>query len=176
MPTPAEQYRTLVARLEAIQEGPEPTAPTGGLPSDNSQNPSMMAQHKKNTQWDPLIMYGQSILKDPKASTNVKVGSMFGYLKMIQLMGISDTQLDQGLKSLEPLLTKNKEAWKAANETAQKIKPVTDGMRINYADGFNGANGLGKEFAKDLMAQYGQWLASPPALEEPKPFNLNPFK
>jgi hypothetical protein len=172
-----QEYRALVNRLEAIQEAeaPAPT-PMGGLPSGETPDMPGQAQYKKRNQWDPLVKHGQAILKDPKLSNNQRIGSMYGYLKMIQQIGVHEKQIDQWLATQSPLVTKNKEAWKAANAQAQYVKPATDAMRINYADGFMGPNGLGDDLGKDLVAQYGQWLASSPALEEPKPFSINPFK
>jgi hypothetical protein len=118
------------------------------------------ADLKKNTQWDPLVNYGDKILK-MKGTPSEKIGSMYGYLEAVRRQASSDPTFDNQVKTLGASIKNDKQAMASAQNFYAQVTKFLTQMNIDYGGLQDPQHNLGKDLGKEISTKYQTFLQNP---------------
>ena len=117
------------------------------------------ADDKKRTEWDPVVNYGDKILKSP-GTANEKLGSMYGYLEAVRRIASTDATFNNQVKTLGASIRNDKQAMASAQNLFAQVTKFLTQMNINYG-GLAGPQGMGDELVKEISTKYQNFLQNP---------------
>ena len=118
------------------------------------------ADQKKTTQWDPLVNYGDKILKGP-GTPNEKIGSMYGYFEAVRRQASIDPTFDDQVKKLGASIRNDKQAMASAQNLFAQVTKFLTQMNIDYGGLQDPQSGLGKQLVKEISTKYQTFLQNP---------------
>ena len=118
------------------------------------------ADLKKNTQWDPLVNYGDKILK-MKGTPSEKIGAMYGYLEAVRRQVSTDPTFDNQVKTLGASIRNDKQAMASAQNLFAQVSKFLTQMNIDYAGLQDPQHDLGQKLVKEISTKYQNFLQNP---------------
>ena len=118
------------------------------------------ADQKKATQWEPLVNYGDKILKGP-GTPNEKIGSMYGYLEAVRRQASTDPTFDNQVKTLGASIKNDKQAMASAQALFAQVTKFLTQMNIDYGGLQDPRAGLGQSLVKEISTKYQNFLQNP---------------
>lgn len=117
------------------------------------------ADAKKATQWDPVVNYGDQILK-MNTTPNAKIGSMYGYLEAVRRVASTDPTFNDQVKKLGASIQNDNQAIASAQKVFAQVTKFLTQMNIDYG-GLAGPQGVGDKLVNEISTKYRNFLQNP---------------